>query len=394
MPLGKKYFHCINTSSKARFATMKIAINTWVLRNKKLDGIGYVTVNAISRLVKQHPEVEFQILCDKGFTEDYFDFPNVTKHKIFPALRHPVLYVFFMEIVVTLFLKKHKPDIFVSTDGYLSLLSSTKQLPIICDINFEHKPEDLPFRNRVYFLTFFKRFAKKATRIATISEYSKKDIADYYKIDINKIDNISCGIDSKFKPINEDEKIATKNKWTNGKEYFFFLGSMHPRKNIKRLIDAFHLFKQQTKSNYKLVLGGSILWKASDIEETYTNSQFKDDIIFTGRLNDADLQQVLGAAYSLTFPPIFEGFGLPIVEAFQTGVPVLCSNVSSMPEVAGDAALLFNPFEVDEIANAMKMVYENKQLREELIAKGDKQKLLFSWDKTANLLWQSVQKSL
>src|SRR5690349_10249350 len=112
---------------------MTIAVNCWILRNKKLDGIGYFTVNTIANLIKQHPDVQFQILCDKKFTEDYFDFPNVSKHKIFPALRHPLLYVFYMELVLPFFLRKHKPDIMVSVDGFLSLLSGCKQIPIIYD---------------------------------------------------------------------------------------------------------------------------------------------------------------------------------------------------------------------------------------------------------------------
>src|SRR5687767_5079395 len=129
---------------------MKIAINCWVLRNKQIDGIGYFTINTISRLIKAHPEVEFQILCDKNFTEDYFDFKNVSKHYIFPALRHPVLYIYYMELVVSSFLGKHKPDILISMDGFLSLSSSTKQIPVIYDINFEHKPRDLKLKNRLY----------------------------------------------------------------------------------------------------------------------------------------------------------------------------------------------------------------------------------------------------
>jgi glycosyltransferase involved in cell wall biosynthesis len=373
---------------------MKIAINAWVLRNKKLDGLGYLTINTIPKIIKNNPNVQFQILCDKGFTEKYFDFPNVTFHKIFPALRHPLLYVFFMEVVLGLFLRKHKPDLLISTDGYLCLNASTKQLPIICDINFEHKPEDLPFRNRIYFKIFFKRFAKKGIRIATISEYSKLDIVTTYKIETNKIDNISCGIDSKFSVISETEKLLIKTKWSNSKEYFFFVGSMHPRKNIKSLIDAFNLFKLQTQSDYKLLLGGSILWQASDFKDAYEQSNYKEDIIFLGRLSDEDLKQVLGAAYCLSFAPIFEGFGLPIVEAFEAGVPVICSNVTSMPEVAGDAALLFNPFDVQEIANSMQKIYEDKNLRNELIKKGLQQKLKFSWDNTAYLLWQSAMKCL
>lgn len=250
---------------------MKVAINCWVLRNKKLDGMGYFTVNAIGNLIKDHPDVHFMILCDKKFTENYFDLPNVTKHKIFPALRHPVLYVFYMDVVLPLFLRKHKPDVFVSADGYLSLLSNCRQIPIIYDINFEHNPRDVKLKNRIYFRFFFKRFARKAERIATISEYSKKDIADYYHIDPAKIDNVSCGINNNFSPLPHQEIIEIRNKWSSGKPYFFFIGSMHPRKNIKRLIEGFNLFKEKTRSDLKLILAGSILWNKTEIDETYSN---------------------------------------------------------------------------------------------------------------------------
>ena len=373
---------------------MKIAINTWILRNKKTDGIGYFTINTISRLIKAHPEIDFQILCDKNFTEDYFDFANVTKHHIFPALRHPVLYVFYMELVLPFFLKKHQPDLLLSMDGFLSLLSGCRQIPVIYDINFEHKPEDLKLKNRLYYRFFFKRFAKKAKRIATISEYSKQDIADFYKIDPAMIDNISCGINSNFLPLTANEVADTRKKWSDGKPYFFFVGSMHPRKNIKRLIEAFSVFKVKTNADVKLLLAGSILWQQTEIEHTYNNNAYKADIVFTGRLSDDDLQQVMGAAMALSFVPIFEGFGLPIVEAMQSGVPVICSNITSMPEVAGDATILVDPFDVEKIAAAMETLHADANLRNQLIQKGHLQKQLFSWDKTARLLWKTIEAAM
>jgi len=372
---------------------MTIAINCWILRNKKLDGIGYFTVNTISNLIKDHPDIHFQILCDKKFTETHFDFPNVTKHKLFPALRHPVLYVFYMEIVLSLFLKKHKPDLMVSVDGFLSLSSGCKQIPVIYDINFEHKPEDVKLRNRIYYRFFFKKFARKATRIATISEYSKKDIADFYKIDPSTIDNVSCGINSNFCPLDEQEVIEVRTKWSAGKPYFFFVGSMHPRKNIKGLINGFTIFKKRTGSDFKLILAGSILWSKTEIEDSFGTSPYKDDIIFTGRLSDTDLQKILGGAFALSFVPIFEGFGLPIVEAMQSGVPVICSNVTSMPEVAGDAALMVDPFNSESIAAGMERLSSDNELRNKIIAKGHVQKKLFSWSRTAQLLWECIAKA-
>ncbi len=369
---------------------MKVAINCWVLRNKQIDGIGYFTINSISRIIRNNPDVEFQILCDKNFTEDYFDFRNVTKHRIFPPFRHPILYIFYMEFILPLFLKKHKPDVFLSADGFLSLLSSTPQVSIIYDINFEHRPQDIALKNRLYFRFFFRRFARKAKRIATISEYSKKDIVDFYKIDPGKIDNVSCGINSNFNKLTAQEVQEIRAKWSGGKPYFFFVGSMHPRKNIGRLIEAFELFKRNTGADLKLVMGGSIMWMKSDIEAAFTNSKFKDDILFTGRLSDKDLQGLLGASFALSFVPLFEGFGLPVVEAMSCEVPIICSNTTSLPEVAGDATLLVDPFKIEDIAAAMEKLYNNPELCLTLVEKGRVQREKFTWDNTAKLLWNTV----
>ena len=374
---------------------MKIAINCWVLRNKQLDGIGYFTVNTISRVIQHHPEMEFMILCDKNFTEPYFDFPNATKYHVFPALRHPLLYIWYMEAILPGFLKKYRPDILVSMEGFSSLRASVKQLPVIYDINFEHQPQDLALKNRLYFRFFFKRFVKKATRIATISEYSKQDIASFYAVSPALIDNVSCGINSNFDPLSSEQVASTREKFSGGKPYFFFVGSMHPRKNIGRLIEAFTLFRQQhPEADHKLLLAGAIWWSKSSIEVAYQNSPYKDDIVFTDRLSEPDLKLVLGSAFALSFVPIFEGFGLPIVEAFQAAVPVICSNTTSMPEVAGDAAVQVDPFDTASIAHGMHKLFRDATLRQALIERGKIQKNKFTWNNTALLFWESIRRTV
>lgn len=369
---------------------MKIVVNCWILRNKLIDGIGNFTIETLRPLIAAHPEIEFQILCDKNFTEAYFDFPNVTKHHIFPPYRHPILYLFYMEFVVGAFLKKHKPDLFLSMEGFLCLQAKCKQLPVIYDLNFEHQPKDLPLRNRLYFRNLYPKFARKATRIATISEYSKEDIHKTYGISPDLIDNVSCGVKEKFNPLDKELIDKIKNKYAGGEEYFFFIGSMHPRKNIVRLLEAFELFKHASKAPLKLILAGNIFWGDETIKLVLNSMRFKSEVIFPGRINDEELALLLGSAYALTFVPTFEGFGLPIVEAFQCDVPVISSNTTSMPEVAGDAALLANPFDVEDIAGKMKIIWENKGLRSELIERGRSQKKIFSWKRTAALLYDSI----
>lgn len=373
---------------------MKIAVNCWVLRNKQLDGIGNFTVETLPLIIRAHPDVEFMILCDKNFNEPYFDFPNAVKYRIFPPYRHPLLYVVFMEWTVRWFLKRHRPDLFLSMEGFLSLGSSCRQLPIIYDLNFEKYPKDLALKNRLYFRGLFPKFARKAARIATISEYSKADIVDRYGIRHELIDNVSCGIKENFRPVTEEERKATRERYSQGMPYFFFVGSMHPRKNIVRLIQAFDLFKKSDKQDIKLVLSGHILWDDASINAVLNNSSCKEDIIFTGRVNDDELRNLLGSALALSFVPTFEGFGLPIVEAFQAAVPVICSNTTSMPEVAGNAAIQVDPFNTREIADAMQALSSSPRLRDELVQKGHVQKTLFTWKRTAQLLWDCMLKAM
>lgn len=373
---------------------MKIAINIWILRTKQVDGIGNFTIESLRPLIQSHPEIEFQLLCDKNFTEDYFDFPNVTKYKIFPPYRHPILYFIYMEWVVKRFLKKHQPALFLSMEGFLCLNTTCKQLPIIYDLNFEHQPQDLPFRNRFYFRNFYPKFARKGKRVITISEYSKQDIHKTYNVDSNLIDNVSCGVKQKFQPIAANQKITIRSQYTDGKNYFFFIGSMHPRKNIVKLIIAFDIFKKKTNSDFKLVLAGNVQWNNENIQSTLHHISCKNDIVFPGRIDDDMLNKLLGSAYALTFVPTFEGFGLPIVEAFQCEVPVICSNTTSMPEVAGDAALLVNPFDENDIALKMQLLFDNPDLVESLVEKGKLQKQLFTWNRTAQLMYQSIEKSI
>ncbi|MBL7733081.1 MAG: glycosyltransferase family 4 protein [Chitinophagaceae bacterium] len=373
---------------------MVVAVNCWILRNKELDGIGYFTVNVLSRMIRNHPDVHFKLLCDKNFEEGQFAAPNVTIHKIFPPYRHPVLYFLYLEVVLTFFLRKHKPDILLSPDGMLSLLSGTKQLPVIHDINFVHRPEDLPFRNRLYYRIFFKRFARKAKRIATVSDYSRKDIAAVYKVPDTKIDVVYCGVSEHFKPLTGDMVRQVREKWTNGKPYFFFVGSMHPRKNIGRLIEAFIQFKEKSGTEHILVLAGKILWDSPDIKKVMKDNPFAKDIVFTGYVNDEDVSALLGASFALAFVPLFEGFGIPLIEAMHCKVPVICSDRTSLPEVAGDAAILVDPENTASVSDAMVRLVNEPALRQSLIEKGELRKELFTWEKTEAKLWLSIQKVL
>ncbi len=367
---------------------MRIVVNTRLLIENKLDGIGWFTYETLKRITKNHPEHEFYFLFDRKYSDKFIFSENVTPVVLNPPARHPFLWFLWFEISVKRFLKKVNADLFLSPDGYLSLKSGVKQIAVIHDINFVHRPEDLPFFSRKYYNYFFPEFAEKAYKIATVSEYSKQDISKQFKVSDNKISVVYNGCNEVYLPVNEEIKTEVRQRFTEGKDYFIFIGTLHPRKNIARLFYAFEKFKKETKSDFKLVIVGTKMFMTSDIEKAYSQSEFKNDIIFTGRLKPEKLHLVLASAFAMTFVPLFEGFGIPLIEAMNCDVPVITSNTTSLPEVAGDAALFVSPFDVDEIKNAMIKISENEELRKSLIGKGRVRKNDFSWDKTAEKLWE------
>lgn len=354
--------------------------------------MGWFSYQTLKRITQRHPEVHFVFLFDRHFDDEFIFSENITPVVLSPQARHPFLYYLWFQVSVKSLLNRMKPDLFLSPDGFLSLGAKCAQLPVIHDINFLHHPKDSKWLTSKYYNHFFPKFAREASRIATVSEYSKKDISENYRIDPSKIDVVYNGINSFFTRIDEAKKQEIKQKFSYGKDYFLFVGSLHPRKNISNLIKAFSLFKKETRSDMKLLLAGPGFWGLSEIHESVKNSGFPEDVIFTGRLADEDLSKVMGAATALTFVPYYEGFGIPVIEAFEAGVPVITSDVTSLPEVAGEAALLVNPTNTDEIKNAMRRMVEEPVLRTSLIEKGDSQKQKYSWDKSAELLWNSIMK--
>ena len=397
---------------------MQIVVNTRLLLKDKLEGISWFTYQTLSRITKNNPDVHFVFLFDRQFDPEFIFSDNVTPMILSPQARHPILYYAWFQFSVKSLLNKLKPDLFLSPDGFVCLGAKCKQLVVLHDINFYHHPNDLKWLTGKYYNYFFPKYAREATRIATVSEYSKMDIAKNYNIGLDKIDVVYNGIHDFFRPATEKEKQETKTKFTGGSDYFVNVGSLIPRKNIPNLIRAFALFRKESKSNLKLVLVGSQYWGTAEIHKIILENGLKSvspifydfdnpenpnqldsipktaDVIFTGRLSNEDLNLVLGSAVALTFVPYYEGFGIPLIEAMETQTPIITSDVTSLPEIAGDAALYVNPLNVVEIKDAMQKIYNNKELQQSLITKGNLQKQNFSWDKSADLLWQSCLKIL
>lgn len=373
---------------------MKIAVNTQHLLKDKLEGIGWFAHETLSRITKNHPEHEFIFIFDRPWDKSFIYSNNITPVKTLIPARHPFLWFWHYEIDIPRILKKHKPDLFLSPDGWMSLRTSIPTVNVIHDINFIHRPTDFPFLVRKYYNWFFPKFAQKAKRIITVSEYSKKDISKAFSIDKNKIDVSYNGCNNYYKSITNDVKIEIRKKFTNNCPYFIYIGSRNPRKNISGLLKAFELFKESDHKQYKMLFVGEPMWSKSYLRSDIEKMKFRDDLVFTGRLTSEALQLVLASADALCLVSFLEGFGIPVIEAMSCDVPVICSKTTSLPEIAGDAALLVDPNSIAEIANALKQISIHQELRKSLVLKGRIQKDKFSWDQTAEKVWMSVLKAV
>lgn len=373
---------------------MKIAVNTRLLLDGSLDGIGWFTYETLSRIVKNHPEHEFHFIFDRPYSQKFIFAENVIPHVVHPQARLPILFRIWYNWSVPRKLKKIGADIFISTDAMASLNTTVKQLVVIHDLNFEHHPNDLPKRFAGYWRKYSRQFALKADRIGTVSQFSKEDIMELYGIEEKKIDVVYNGAAETYRVLDPGQQQKVRNELSNGAGYFLFVGTIHPRKNLQRLLPAFDQFKKQTNSDCKLVVVGKKYWFNDEIETAYNNMTHRDDVIFTGAMELNRLTEVMASALALVYISYFEGFGIPIVEAFRSGTPVITSNVTSMPEIASDAAILVNPFSIEEISEAMIRVHSDDGLRKNLIEKGTSRAQEFNWDKTALHFWQSIIKTL
>lgn len=359
---------------------MKVAVNARFLLPDKLEGIGWFTHEVVRRLVHRHPDWCFVLFFDRPFDQRFLFADNVSGVVLPPPARHPFLWYAWFEWAVPAALRRCEADVFFSPDGYCSLKANTKTVMVTHDLAHLHFPAEIPRMARHYYDYFVPRYLRRAEQVIAVSEFTRQDILQQYDVPAQKITVAGNGCREGFAPISSEQQAAVREKYTQGQPYFLYLGAVHPRKNVQQLIAAFDRFKSQHHSAVKLVIGGRFSWQTGSIREAYENATHREDIIFTGYVAEAELPALLGSALALTYVSLFEGFGVPLLEAMHAEVPVLTSDVSSLPEVAGAAALKVSPESVEQIAEAMSELYTNARLRAELIEAGRLQRMRYSWE--------------
>jgi glycosyltransferase involved in cell wall biosynthesis len=373
---------------------VKIAVNTRFLLPGKLEGIGKVTYEVLRRLVHLMPETNFDFLFDRKFDPALVFNANVHPKVIFPPTRHPLLTHTWLQSGVKRYISKSKPDLYFSFDGFMVLGISIPSIITIHDLAYAHFPQQNRFADRWYYQRYMPMYAQESAHIITVSKFSQNDISTRFHLPMHKVTAIYNGVSEEFQPVTTEISNRIRAKYAASEPYFLYVGAIHPRKNLARLIQAFDQYKSTSGSPMKLLITGKKGWLTKPVEKAFENSKSRSDIIFTGFVPQKELSALIGSAEALCYVSLFEGFGLPIVEAMATGVPVLCSNRNSMAEIAGHAAILVDPENINDIAKGLHQLERDKNLRKKLITTGLERSKLYRWDRTAEQYRDVLQRFL
>lgn len=394
---------------------MIIAINARTLRAVPRDGIGWFTYEVIRGMVRNHPEHRFVLIGDRRYSRlpagsggqgEWVRVDRYRKYEGFPVeginveyvtipLRtvHPLLWHVWHEYLLPPVLKRIRADVFIAPDGMMPLRTDVPCIPVIHDLNYEHRPGDIPRGECRYYRRRFPLFAKKGARVATVSHFSAGDIAAKYGISPDQIDVVPNGVAEIFSPPLPGEAEETRKQYTGGRPYFLFVSNFSPRKNVEVVIRAFEIFRRSGSGDHVLLLAGRRLYLTREMDRHLVASPYGSDILFTGSVTRDVLRRLYGAAEALTFVPWLEGFGIPVVEAQRCGTPCILSDGSSLPEVSGGAALCVSPADAGATADAMARLVTDGALRSRLAAEGHTNSLRYTWEKAAEEMWNSVIKA-
>ena len=371
---------------------LSVLVNARLLLNNRLEGLGVFKYEILKRLCIEHPEIDFHFIFDRSFDTGFVFSSNVFPHVINPPTRHPFLWWWWLEYGLPRVAKKLKCDVFLSLDGMGSMHLKIPQVLVIHDLNFIHRPFDLPVLVQKFYNRNFRLYANKACKLFTVSEFSRQDLAFQYQLDMKNIGLSYNALPSLFFEDGELERwnLIYKKK-QESEPYFVYVGAIHPRKNLETLLEAFHIFKNTHPGSHQLAIAGKcVRFYKDEWNALVNNHPNKNDILVLGRISEPQKHALLSNALALVYPSFFEGFGIPILEAWAAQTAVLTSNRTALPEVAGNAAVCIDPNEPQQWAAEMKNMVLKPEWRSSLIEKGKNRLTYFSWDKSARNIWDGL----
>jgi len=380
---------------------MKIGIDARTILNpEKGDaiGVGHYTYQLIRHLLEIDKENEYVLFFDFRVREKdvkKFSQPNV-KIRFYPFSDYKkYLPGIYNEILGSAILSKEKLDL-IHTTSHTSRIPVSyrgKTIVTIHDVAVYKLNDVFPSLFQAKNKALISLMVSKAEKVIAVSQSIKNDLQSILKCPEEKIQVIYSGFDKRMFENPEIGRQKVLDKYSIKDKYALFLGTLEPVKNITRLLEAFKIFKERNKKDkiagdYKLVLAGKRGWLAKEYRQIAKDLGLAKDIIFTGYVIGDDLVPLFHNADFFVMPSLYEGFGTTVLEAFATGTPAIVSNVSSIPEIAGDAAELVNPIDVQNIAQAMIKFSRNEELKQTYREKGRRQLEKFNWEKCA---WETLE---
>lgn len=375
---------------------MNISFDALPLISDKMSGVGYCQAGLVSTIIKAHPE--------NSYTFDYFSRKDhqIKEQRLKPYMDKNVSlnvshfsgFVYrsimnFIPIPYTMFFGK-SADVTHFFNYVVPPKVHGKTVVTVHDMVIKAYPETVRARTKYFLLTGLEKSMQRADVIVTDSYFSKSEIEKYYPKYANKVKVVPCGVDlERFYPIEEKSKIENvKQKFNITTDYFLYIGTIEPRKNLTRLIEGYSIFAKKYPDCPKLVLAGGKGWLNDEIYNSIERLGLKDKALFTDYIPSADMCALINGAMGFLFPSIYEGFGMPPLEAMACGVPVLTSHEASLPEVVGNSAVMVDAYNVESIANGIEKLYVDENLRKELSVKGLQQSKKYTWENASEILYK------
>jgi len=373
---------------------MKIGIDIRCLTEGRRTGVEEYAINLLDNLFQKDKNNEYILFfnsfrnnrVDLSWTRKYsnvkvkiFFFPNKILNFMFWYLGWPHIDKMIGGV-----------DVFFSPNiNFVSVSKKTKLLVTFHDLSFEIFPETFSLKRRMWHMFVNpKKLAKKAHKIVAVSSSTRDDLVNYYGIEDEKINVIHNGISNDFGFINRNDPklLAVKEKYDLPFNFILYFGTIEPRKNIVGIVRSFNYLRglgNKKVNRFKLVIAGESGWKAREIYDEIRKSKYREDIIVINSVQNEDKPFLYSLASVFVYPSFFEGFGFPPLEAMSSGIPVIVSNNSSMPETVGASAIMVDSDRLDEIALAIKELIINGNLRRKMQDRGAIQVRNFNWKKTA-----------
>lgn len=367
--------------------TKEITVDLRSLNTSQFSGVESYTVHVMEELLLNDPDTVYKLFYN-GFKKkqfSYFHFINSTYLQT--RIPNRILNISLKLFGYPKLEKLAGPTdvLFMPNLNMVSVNSLTKVVLTVHDLSPLLLPNFYNLKTRIWhkFINIPK-LVKRADKIIAVSEFTKTTLVEKLQVPASKITVAPLGVDSEnFRPnLSIDKLRDVRNRYSLPGDFVLYLGTVEPRKNISRLIEAFELIDEPIF----LVIAGKLGWKYNGILEQIKNSPKRRYIKLVGYISESDKPYIMKLARVFAWPSLYEGFGLPILEAMAVGTPVVTSNVSSMPEVAGEAALMVNPYNVPDIAKAIKLLHTDIALREQYIMRGLERSTQFSWQKCAEII--------